>query len=83
MYYYLAHLVLRCGIKRDDMLAALDSASNEACIYQRQTRRLTDNQCIMVSNRWFYRLTRSGRIDSDGEMHTFDVDALNWWIEGG
>ena len=58
-HYYIAHLISFCGVDRESAVYEAIRHSNEAfrSVHSGNGfKDLTDNQIVMVSNRWHYRL---------------------------
>lgn len=96
LFYFAAHLITACGVSRDKLFLVLNREYNDAHNYYVVTnvmnhycsKYMSDNQCIMLSHRWFFSVSESGLIRAwphnptvVGEREVWNENALNYWIE--
>ena len=92
--YFAAHLIKNCGIERKDVIAAVLRESDAAMKYWWQDQHgwtegyenhpewkrvyMSDNQCIMMSNKWFYLTDEKNQYFIVPEL-TGKLDVSEFW----
>ena len=84
-HYVLAHLLEHCSLSSvEAAMQRLEELSIEAMCAEGHTGNLSDIQCIMVSNKWFYYViepnTYLGLVQDEGDGAFAVIDHMvEWW----
>lgn len=74
-YMIVREVMNKRNISREDANALVPSYPEMDNYY------MSDNQCIMWSNKWFFKQGHGNDVILDGEAFSFNQDAINWLIQ--